>query len=271
MRAPPNFRRLVLALGHGEAGSSTLRGAAEAARLLQLALHCVLIEDEALTQLPALPFARELRLPTHDWRPMDPTRLVEELAATEWALRRDLERLAARLGIAQALEVQRGDPQICLGGLCVAGDIVVLEADPSARPRPHRAALLHEAALRSAAAVLLLPAAAPPPAATVAALLAGADDPALDIAARIAAGSGAGLLAVVAEGDAGEVALRAARLGVDPGRLAIRHAGGGSLASVAALLGAGRERLLVLDHAGWTDRALAEALASGRGVPVLLL
>jgi hypothetical protein len=234
------FRRLVLAIGPGEGGPATLRGAAEAARLLRLALHCVLIEDEALHLLPALPFARELRLPTHDWRPLDQAGLASDLAATEAALRRDL----ARLGIAQELEVQRGTPLTCLGGLCVAGDIVVL-----AVPRPHPADQLLAAALRSAAAVLLLPAAAPAAAAPVAVLLEDANDPAFDIAARIAAGAKAPLLAVLPDGDLEALAAR--------GAVTIRRT-----------LGAVRERLLVVHHA---HPALEEVLAHRRAAPVLVI
>jgi hypothetical protein len=268
MKAPDRFRRLVLAVGHGEAGPATLRGAAAAARLLDLALHCVLIEDEALHLLPALPFARELRLPTHEWRPLDPAGLAQDLAATEAALRRELASIAARLGIAQVLEVQRGDPEACLGGLCVAGDIVVLAAKPDSR--------LHQAALRSAAAVLLLPAAVPPPTAVVAVLLAGPDDPALEVASRIAQGSGAALLAVLAGGDPGAVAARVAQFGIGADRLVLRAAAGRDLPALIAALGGTRAQLLVLDLATWDGAGeggpvLAEALAQARGVPVLLL
>jgi hypothetical protein len=189
MSQPP-FQRLVLAVAHGEAGPALLGRAAEAAHLLRLALHCVLIEDEALAQLAALPFVRELRLPTHDWRPLDPARLAAEHEAAEAGLRHTLAALAARLGIAQALEVRRGDPALCFGGLCAAGDIVVL-ADPA-----HRADRLRQLARHSPAAVLLLPARAAHPAAFAA--LAG--DPALATAERLAHAAGVALH-VVAEAD----------------------------------------------------------------------
>lgn len=190
--ATPPFHRLVLAVAHGQAGPALLGRAAEAARLLRLALHCVLIEDEALATLAALPFVRELRLPTHDWRPLDPARLAAEHAAAEAALRHTLAALAARLGIAQALEVQRGDPELCFGGLCAAGDIVVL-ADP-----PHRAERLRRLARHSPAAVLLLPARPARPA-QVAAL---AGDPAQATAERLAQAAGMALRVVA---DAEEV------------------------------------------------------------------
>lgn len=193
------FHRLVLAVAHGEAGPALLACAAEAARLLRLALHCVLIEDEALAQLHALPFARELRLPNHQWQKLDPARLAAEQAATEAALRRTLAGLADRHGIAQALEVQRGDPEQCFGSLCVAGDIVVLA---EAAPAPHQAERLRRLAQSSPAAVLLLPPApaAPDAAAQVTALVSGPDDPARDVAERIAAAAGATLAVVSDEG-----------------------------------------------------------------------
>jgi hypothetical protein len=188
------FHRLVLAVAHGEAGPVLLGHAAEAARLLHLALHCVLIEDEALARLPALPFIRELRLPTHDWQPIDPARLAAEHAAAEAALRHTLAALAARLGIAQALEVQRGDPVLCFGGLCTAGDIVVL-AD-----RPHREAQLRTLARRSPAAVMLLPARP----ARHTGLVALAGDPARATAERLAVAAGVGLRIVAEMDEVGE-------------------------------------------------------------------
>ena len=54
--------------GSGSVDRDTLRAAAEFARLLQLEMLGVFIEDRALLGLGALPFARELRLPGHDWQ-----------------------------------------------------------------------------------------------------------------------------------------------------------------------------------------------------------
>ena len=272
--SPPAFRRLVLTLGHGEAGPATLRDAAELARLLHLRLHCVLIEDEALFGLPALPFARELRLPTHEWRPLDTAGIAEDFAAMAEGLRRSLALLGTRLGIAQALEVQRGDPERCFDGLCAAGDIIVLAEDAARRPRPHPAARLHDAALRSPASVLLLPPLGRVPAnAPVAVLLTGPDDPSLAIATGIAMASGTALLAVLAAGDPAELAPRAAALGLPPARLFIRQSAGRDLTAIDAALGAAPSRLLVLDHSAWGADAddLPEALARQRGAPVLIV
>ena len=274
MAATSGFRRLVLILGHGEAGPATLRHAAELARLLRLGLHCVLIEDEALFQLPALPFARELRLPTHEWRPLNADRIAEDFAAMAEGLRRSLATLGTSLGIAQALEVQRGDPAFCLGALCIPGDIIVLAEDAQHRPRPHPSALLHDAARHSAASVLLLPPGPTDLNAPVVVLLAGPDDPSLAIAAGIAVNAGAPLLAVLAAGDPAVVAQRAAALGLPPARLIIRQAAGRGMAAIDAVLGATPARLLVLDQAAWgfaDAEDLAAALARRRGAPVLIM
>lgn len=268
MTPPTSFRRLVLEVGQGASGPSTLRGAAELARFLGLALHCVLVQDEALFNLPS---ARELRLPTREWRKLDPGQLAAEFAAMETALRRNLEALGVSLGIAQTLEVQRGDPEACLVGLCVAGDIVVLAEGAPGQPRPHLTARLHALALRSAASVLLLPAAPPPAATPVAAVLANPDDPALAVAATIAAASGAALLVVLAEGDAAQVAAHAARMGIPPARLALRPAGGHDAAALDAALGVTRTRLLVMDAASWDNGDLASVLARRHATPVLLV
>lgn len=275
MAAPPVFRRLVLEVGHGAAGPATLRGAADVARLLHLALHCVLVEDAALFDLPVLSFARELRLPTHEWRPLDAGRLADDFAAMAAGLRHNLAALGASHGIAQALEVQRGDPELCLGGLCSAGDIIVLAEAGPGWPRTHHAARLQAMAQHSAASVLLLPAVAPVTAAPVAAVLANPDDPSLAVAAGIAACAGAGLRVVLAAGDPAMVASRAASLGVPAARVTVRGADGHDPASLAAALdvamGAARERLLVLDAAAWGADGLAAILAQARGVPVLLV
>ena len=58
--------------------SAIIRVAAELAHLLGLALHGVFLEEEALPELAALPFIREFRLATRDWRKLDAERIAEE-------------------------------------------------------------------------------------------------------------------------------------------------------------------------------------------------
>jgi hypothetical protein len=266
------FRRLVVAMAQGEASQATLRQAAELARRMRLDLHCLLVEDEALFGLAGFPFARELRLPTHEWRKVETGRLADEFAHLAAELRATLDRLGTSLGIVQALEVQRGDPAECLGGLCLASDMVVLAA--SRAPRPHPLLRLQQAALRSAASVLLLPPVPTRRATFVAAILAGPADAALPVAAGIAAVAGEALLLVqagAAAEEAGMLVRRAEALGVPPSRIAVRRAGGTAPDDLLAALGATRESLIVLDHAAWPQEETALGLAAARGVPVLLI
>ena len=62
----PHHRRIVLSLHHGAASRSAMRHAAEMARLLDVGLTGIFVEDEAVHGLAAMPFAREFRLPSHD-------------------------------------------------------------------------------------------------------------------------------------------------------------------------------------------------------------
>ncbi len=273
MPRPIAFRRLVLALGHGDAPPSMMRNAAELARLLGLDLHCMLIEDESLFGLTGLPFVRELRLPTHEWSAIRPGRLEDEYAQ----MARDLRRTLAQLGVAHALEVLRGDPATFIGTLCAASDIIVLaDAGGARRPRLLPADRLTEAARRSAASVLLLPAAATSRSAPVAAVLAGPADRSLEVAARIATSTGAALLVVLAAApEAADQAVRdaAAALGVPARRLEIRRAPSRDLSDLLAALGRTHERLIVLDHAAWpmAGDGIADKLAPARGAPVLVI
>ena len=72
------YRRAVLGMGIGNIDRDMLREAAEFARLLELDMLGVFIEDPSLIELAALPFARELRLPGHDWQALEPQRVGSE-------------------------------------------------------------------------------------------------------------------------------------------------------------------------------------------------
>lgn len=256
------FRRLVVAMGHGEAGPATLRRAADMARQLHLELHCLLVEDEALFGLADFAFARELRLPTHDWQPFEAARLADEFAHLAAELRRTLAGLAASAGTAPALQVRRGDPAACLGGICGEGDIVLV-AEPAALPLSDA---VRAAALRLPAPVMLLPRSMPTRAAPLAAVATGPDDPGLPAALRIAAATGEDVVLVAHEATADAVAQAAVRLA--PGqRLTLR-----AIPATAGLLDAlrpGVPRLVVLGRPAFTPEA-ASALARREGVAVLL-
>ncbi len=90
--------RLILEVCHGAADAETLRAAVEFARLLGLDLHCLFIEDEAGLALAELPFARKIRLPTHEWSPLNAETIARELRQAASQMRRLLD------------EVLRGPP-----------------------------------------------------------------------------------------------------------------------------------------------------------------
>ncbi len=75
-------------------------------------------------RLAAWPFARELRLPTHEWHRIDPPTLAAELRAA--AADRLLAGVAGTLDIPSQLEMIRGDPLTAGATFCCRDDILVL-------------------------------------------------------------------------------------------------------------------------------------------------
>lgn len=108
----PPYRRAVLGMGAGGVDRRMLRTAAEFARLLDLEMLGLFIEDRSLLALAALPFARELRLPGHDWRALEVQVIGDELRAAALRARKLFEEEIEPQGIAYSFEVQRGDPAI---------------------------------------------------------------------------------------------------------------------------------------------------------------
>lgn len=158
MSAPPRYRRVLLDLPPREADRNVLQAAAEMARLLDAELHAVFVEDPALAILADLPFARELRLPTHDWQPMTGARLAQEMRAAIGKARRDLAAMRAAAGVRGDTEVQQGDPASLIATICTASDIVVVASPARA---VERAMGVHTqrslAAYHCTASVLMLP------------------------------------------------------------------------------------------------------------------
>jgi hypothetical protein len=271
-------RRLIVELCHGGADARTLRAAAEFARLLGLDLHGLFIEDEALLHLADLPFAREIRLPTHQWHPVEAHRITAELEHAAAEAQRLLRQAATTLGVRNMFEVRRGDPAETIATISSAGDIIVIAAPTGtgARLAPGFAAM-HAAAHASAASVLLLPEAEAPRHGPVVAVLTERDDPALPSAAVLAAAAREDLLLLLipdgemaAERDATD---RAATLGVPRNRVAVRKLGGLQPEDILHALGGTSERLLVMtsDASAAAAGAGAARIAAARGVPVLLV
>ena len=283
------YRRLIVELGQGGADDALVRLAAEFARGMGLDLHGLFIEDEALLHVAAMPFSREIRLPSHQWQTMDTGRMEAELHLAAETAHRRLRHVVAELGIHAAFEVRRGVPHLCIAGVCTAADIVVIPAIEATDPGGPD---LLRAAEESAASVLLVPrhpgrrpgvlagalagAWAGAMAGAVAVVVGPAGDPALPLAARIAVASHDRLFVVqIPEGgaSAAEQQFQASELGIPPDRVTVRNAGGGDADDVLRALADARERLIVLTRAAMVHLGIDDAslIARARGVPVLVL
>jgi hypothetical protein len=268
--------RLILDLYWAPADEATMSAAAEFARLMGLDLHGVYVEDEAVHALALLPFAREFRLPAHEWGAIEPGRIADEYRAAATRAQRRLARTAKALGVASAFEVLRGDPTASLTARSRPGDIVLFAEPRGAGDRSSRSFIrLWQAALSSPASVLLVPVRLSRRRGPVAAAMTRAADPALSTAARIARAAGEDLLLLIpARGHpTQEEAVAAARaLGFAERNIQTRRLPARSTDGILHALADCPERMLVLEREtlDGPDEALF-AIAARCGVPVLLL
>lgn len=154
----PHHRRLVLGIHHGATNGDLMQHAAEMARLLDIELHGIFVEDEAVLGVAALPFVREFRLHSHQWHELDTESIEAEFRHAANNAKRLLDRVAKARGVRMEFHIQRGSPSAVVAGLLSAGDIMVL-----AEPKPGPGALTQsfmrafQTARGSNASVLLLP------------------------------------------------------------------------------------------------------------------
>src|SRR5262249_4454738 len=97
MSKPPENPRLILDLYWASADERTITAAAEFARLMGLDLLGIYVEDEAVHALAALPFAREFRLPAHEWGAIESGRIADEFRHAAAGAERLLMRAAGEL------------------------------------------------------------------------------------------------------------------------------------------------------------------------------
>ena len=259
------LRRLVLDLAPGGADRARLRAAAEIARQLGADLHGVFVEDEAVFHLAGLPFGREIRLPGHEWRPLEAAALTREFAAAAAVAERMLDETVRGLGMACAFEILRGDPGACLAALLGEADIVAVLAPADTRRRT--------GTYGGSAAILLLPPGYVPQDGPVAVVPGDPPGPALDLAVSCAREGGTRLLILAESEPAGAgAAARAAELGLHADDTSVARLAGSGAEDVIAALGAAGERLVVVQAADGHDHQhpLAGTLLERRHVPVLL-
>jgi hypothetical protein len=267
--------RVILHLHHGSMEQAIIRVAAELAHLLKLDLHGVYLDEAALPELAALPFIREFHLASGAWQKLDPDRLADEQSAAAAEARRLLDEAAAALGVDRLFDVVSGDPAAIVAG-SQAGDIIVV-----AQPRlavdqlVHATANLLAAAHGCAGSVMLVPHVLARRQGPVAAVVCAESDPALMIAAQIAAAAGEDLLLLVSGPPAlaNEAARRARSAGLWYQRITVRSIRQVTPEDVLQALGASNERLVVLARGacGADDAAVSSHIAASRGVPVLVV
>lgn len=246
----PLYRRAVLDMGTGNVDRDTLREAAEFARLLELDMLGVFIEDRSLIELAALPFARELRLPGHDWQALEPQRVGDELRATAEQARRLFRQEVESQGVACSFEVHSGKPAAFASSVAQTTDVLIVMEPLAVDMLAPGWKLTRQAALESAAAVLLLPRSGMPRRGPVAAVAANPSDMCFQLASRIARATGEQVFTIPPEDQMSTRAL---------------------LASLNRVLGSHRERLLVLPRNAAMHNETNLELARLRQVPTLIV
>ena len=272
-QAQSAYRRVIVGLCHGEAEAETMRTAAEFAQLLGLGLHCLLIEDEALLSLAELPFAREIRLPTHTWSPLTTDAIEADIRQIVIQTRRRMDEIIRDIGVPTEFEVLRGDPATCIATTCQTSDIVVVAGHgPSTIPATHSIARLRAGAHEAATSILLLPTRFKHRHGPVVAILTGAADSALDMACRLAAGAREDLVIVLPEQVEKQAVESRARGRADlpSARISIRVIRGIQMEDFLHALTDLRERLIVAVREASTA-AVVSRVAAERGVPLLLV
>jgi hypothetical protein len=265
------YQRIVLHLRYGSVERTTIRAAAELARMLGLAVHGVFLQDEALAQLVALPFVREFRLSTGAWQALDARRIAEEQRQAADQARLMLNEAAAAFGVSSLFNL--GDE---LSLVSRQGDILVV-----AQPRVPAEQLAHatagwlQAAHSRGASVMLVPQTLARREGAIAAVVCGESDPALEIAAHLAVSAGEHLFVLVFGADAlaKQARERARSAGLPQSRITVRRLEGIAPEQVVHGLDAITERLVVLARGacGADDAAVSSRIATARNVPVLVV
>ncbi len=252
---------------HHHAGKPGVLAAVDIARLLDLDLFGLFVEDEGLLHLAGFPFVREFSPLGGGWRPVERDRLGRDLRAAARSAERLFAEAAKGMPGSCDFDVVRGSLAEALLAHARAGDIVILSAPATAGEYPPGSfPVLIETALRAAAGVLLVPRQIARRTGDVVAIAARPDDPSIRLAAAVARAAHEELVIVElfeAEPEARAHEPRGTR------RAADRSAASDPSILVAAFRRE-RERLIVVTD-GSADAALPSILASWRRVPILVI
>jgi hypothetical protein len=266
--AHAQFKRAVLGLEH-HTGRYGLPLAVEVARLLDLDLLGMFVEEDNLLRMAGLPFVREFSA-LHGWRTVDSEQIARELSEAAASTRRMFADAVKPLHTASAFDVFRGSMAQAITAHARPDDIVILCAPAAAGEySAEQFPRLIATALEAAAGVLLIPRRIIRVAGDVVAVARSPDDRSTRLAAEIARAAREELVVIELYGERERGA--DART-IDRG--ATRRSADALATSDPALLVAAfrgeRERLVVMTD-GSIDRSLPTILASWRRVPVLVI
>ena len=127
MSKEPKGSRLLIAVAEAEEATARLEVAAALAKGLQLELAAVLVEQQALLDLLALPMAKEVTLLGGEIRPLESAALAQAARRREARLRQRLEGIASGAGLSWSLiHLRMAAGCAELERLRAAGDILAL-------------------------------------------------------------------------------------------------------------------------------------------------
>jgi len=262
------FRRAVLGLEH-HASRHGLPLAVDVARLLDLDLLGMFIEEESLLRMAGLPFIREFSA-LRGWRAVEGEQIARELRAAAASAQRLFAEAVKDLRTASAFDIFHGSMVEAIAAHARPDDIVILSAPAAAGEySASQFPRLIETALDAAAGVLLIPRQIARHAGDVVAIATRPDDPSIRVAVDIARAAKEELVIVeLHEEDA-----RSAKARETAERVTRKPAAATAISDPAMLVAAfrnERERLVVMTR-GSIDPSLPSILASWRRVPVLVI
>lgn len=271
--SPHSFKRLVLGLQPSPSDRS-MRLAVELAKLLDLDLLGLFLEDASLRDFASIPFARELRLLGGGWHPIDLERLSHELELAARGAERAFTAAVKHLSIRWQFEVKRGTIAATIAAVSRTSDIVMIVEPASAGERAtHSFSGLLQAAFGSAAAVMIVPTHIARARGPIVAIASALEDPSIAVAATVALAAEEELVVI----DIGENAIDDERIRAFSAakRLPIKHiiaekSVRSNAAALARAFGPLHERLAVMTRSA-SDGRSARIFASERHVPLLVV
>lgn len=120
------LRRIVVGLHPSPHGRAALETAARLAAFLGAELRGVYVEEERILSLPALSFLTEVDAVSGRVRPLESANLERQVQAEAETVRRELARVAERLGVRWSFHVSRGEVHAVVADVAAAMDLVTL-------------------------------------------------------------------------------------------------------------------------------------------------